>query len=193
MAERDARRKSASQVVAEKRIPRVAGGLLEIALGGGEIEFVETKREFKRGGERTDELGIGARSVAAQIVIDVHDADRQVPPGGKLEENVEEADGVGAAGDSDSNAIAGIEHAMALDGMDDSVEQDDFIVGPASGARHKSGAGCQPARRLATAAVSCTAYYRSSRNIRSLTTDKIQFTLYPGDQELQTPRSEAPL
>ena len=141
MAERDARRKSASQVVAEKRIPRVAGGLLEIALGGGEIEFVETKREFKRGGERTDELGIGARSVAAQIVIDVHDADRQVPPGGKLEENVEEADGVGAAGDSDSNAIAGIEHAMALDGMDDSVEQDDFIVGLASGAGHKSGAG----------------------------------------------------
>jgi hypothetical protein len=43
---------------------------------------------------------------------------------------VEEADGIGAAGDGDSNAIAGREHAMALDGMDDAVEQDDFIVGP---------------------------------------------------------------
>ena len=179
MTESDARRKSAIQLFAEERIPRVAGGLLEIAWGGGEIEMVETKREFKLPSELTDEFGIGARSVAAQVVIDVHDADRQIPPGGKLEQNVQETDGVGAAGDRDGNAIAGSEHAMALDGMDDSVEQDDFIVGLASGARHKSGAGWQPARRLATAAVSCkcggwpiaqsaAAYYRSSRNIRSL-------------------------
>jgi hypothetical protein len=42
---------------------------------------------------------------------------------------VEQADGIGAAGDGDGNAIAGSEHAMALDGMDDAVEQDDFIVG----------------------------------------------------------------
>ena len=132
VAERDARRESASEVVAEERIARITGRLLEIARGGGEIEFVETKREFKRGGERTDEFGVGARSVAAQVVIDVHDADGQVPPGGKLEENVEEADGVGAAGDCDSNAIARSEHAMALDGMDDAVEQDDFIVGLAT-------------------------------------------------------------
>ena len=40
---------------------------------------------------------------------------------------MEEANGIGAAGDGD--AIAGGEHAMALDGMDDAVEQDDFIVG----------------------------------------------------------------
>ena len=118
-----------AEVVAEERIARVTGRLLEIARGGGEIEFVETKREFKRGGERTDEFGVGARSVAAQVVIDVHDADGQVPAGGKFEENVEEADGVGAAGDCDGNAIARSEHAMALDGMDDAVEQDDFIVG----------------------------------------------------------------
>ena len=90
---------------------------------------METIREFKLGGERTYELGVAARSVAAQIVIDVHDADRQVPARGKFEENVQKADGVGAAGDSDSNAIAGSEHAMALDSMNDSVEQDDFIVG----------------------------------------------------------------
>ena len=45
-------------------------------------------------------------------------------------EDVEEADGIGAAGDGDGDAIAGREHAMALDGMDDAVEQDDFIVGP---------------------------------------------------------------
>jgi hypothetical protein len=63
-------------------------------------------------------------------VVDVEDTEGQIPAGGEVAEDVEEADGIGAAGDGDSNAIAGREHAMALDGMDDAVEQDDFIVGP---------------------------------------------------------------
>jgi hypothetical protein len=41
---------------------------------------------------------------------------------------MEKADGIGAAGDGDGDAIAGREHAMALDGLDDAVEQDDLIV-----------------------------------------------------------------
>jgi hypothetical protein len=32
-------------------------------------------------------------------------------------------------GDGDGDAIAGGEHAMALDGLDDAGEQDNFIVG----------------------------------------------------------------
>ena len=44
VAQGDARRKSASELVAEERKPRVAGGFLQIARGGGEIEFVERER-----------------------------------------------------------------------------------------------------------------------------------------------------
>ena len=43
---------------------------------------------------------------------------------------MQHGDGIGAAGDGDSDAIAGGEHAMALDSVDDAVEQDDPIVGP---------------------------------------------------------------
>jgi hypothetical protein len=121
VAERDARRKSTSQVSAEKGIAGIAGGLLEIARGGREIELVESERKIECGGEGADEFGVAAGSVAAQIVIDVHDAKGQIPPGGEFQEDVEEADRVGAAGDRDGNAIARGEHAMALDGMDDSV------------------------------------------------------------------------
>ena len=55
VAEGDARRQSASEVVAEKGIAGVTGGLLEIARGRGEIEIVESERESerrRRGSER---------------------------------------------------------------------------------------------------------------------------------------------
>jgi hypothetical protein len=122
-------------VTVEEGKAGVAGGLLEIAGRGGEIEIVEREGEVERGGEGADEIGVGAGGVAAEIVVDVEDAERQIPAGGKIEEDVEEANGIGAAGDGDGDAIAGGEHAMALDGMDDAAEQDDFIVGQCPGRR----------------------------------------------------------
>ena len=44
--------------------------------------------EFKCGGEGADEFAAGDGSFAAQVVIDVHDADGQVPAGGEFEEDV---------------------------------------------------------------------------------------------------------
>jgi hypothetical protein len=41
---------------------------------------------------------------------------------------VEQAHGIRAAGHGDGDPIAGREHAMALDGLDHAVVQDDFIV-----------------------------------------------------------------
>jgi hypothetical protein len=91
---------------------------------------VEGEGEVERRGQGANEIGVGAGGVAAQVVVDVEDTEGQIPAGGEVAEDVEEADGIGAAGDGDGDAIAGREHAMALDGMDDAVEQDDFIVGP---------------------------------------------------------------
>ena len=62
-------------------------------------------------------------------MVDVEDREAQIQTGGKVTEDVEEADGIGATGDSDSDAIAGGEHAMAFDGADDAGEHDAFIVG----------------------------------------------------------------
>jgi hypothetical protein len=129
VSESDAGRLPVREVVAEERIACVAGGLLEIAVDGGELEIAEGEGEIQSCGEGADKLGVGTGGVAAQIVIDVEDAEGQVPAGEEFEEDVEEADGVGAAGDGNGDAIAGGEHAMALDSMDDSVEQDDLIVG----------------------------------------------------------------
>jgi hypothetical protein len=63
---------------------------------------------------------------------------------------------------------------MALDGMDNYFEQDDFIV------------GLDPL-------MCSTSKAAQVGDCAGLTTDKIQFTVYPGDQELQTPRPEAAL
>jgi hypothetical protein len=104
--------------------------LLEVAGCGGEIEMVEGEGQVAAGGQGADELGVAAGGVAAQVVVDVDDAEGEIPAGSEVAEDVEEAHGIGAAGDGDGDAVAGREHAMALNGMDDAVEQDDFIVGP---------------------------------------------------------------
>jgi hypothetical protein len=120
---------SALKVLMEEGQAAVTRGLLQIARHVRKIEIVNREREPKPGGKRTDEFGIAAGSVAPQIVVDVHHTEAQVPPRRKIEQNVQKAHGIRPAGHSDSNAIAGREHAMALDGLDHAVEQDDFIVG----------------------------------------------------------------
>ena len=118
VSERDPRRESAREVIVEEGEARVARGLLQIARRGGEIEIVERERKIERGGETADKLGVAARGVAAKVVVDVQHAERQVPARCQFEQHVQQADGIGAAGDGDRDAIARREHAMALDGMD---------------------------------------------------------------------------
>src|ERR1035441_9280136 len=77
------------------------------------------RSEVERGGQGANEIGVGAGGVAAQVVVDVEDTEGQIPAEGEVAEDVEEADGIGAAGDGDGDAVAGREHAMALDGMGD--------------------------------------------------------------------------
>jgi hypothetical protein len=132
----------------EQREAGIARGLLQVPECGGEVEIVEGEREIQMGGERTDEPGVGKGGFAAEVVVDVEDVEGQVPAGSEFAEDVEEADGIGAPGHGDGDTVAGGEHAMALDGVDDEVEQDDYIVGPGMRSRGEHGGNLGGGRGL---------------------------------------------
>ena len=64
----------------------------------------------------------------------MEDSETEVPVRGNLPQDVEETDGIGAAGDGDPDGLAGFDHAVAGDGGGNLVgegEQGNSIVGAA--------------------------------------------------------------
>ena len=100
----------------------VARGLLQVfaAVTGesGNIRLTEGAWKTEARGEPFDKTGVLARFLAAQLMIEVQDVQVQVPARGQLEEHVQQAHGIRAAGHRHANALAGLEHAEAFDGGD---------------------------------------------------------------------------
>lgn len=106
----------------------VAGGLFEVTVHGGDVGLMEVKRERERGGELGDEFGIGLGSGAANAVINVGDAELEVPARGQFAEGVQKEDGIRSARNRDAEALSGGEHAMAGDGVGDAIEHSARII-----------------------------------------------------------------
>jgi hypothetical protein len=59
-------------------------------------------------------------------VVEVKDTQAEVPLGSEIEEGVEQAHGIGAARDGDTNPLARLEHAVAGDGLSDAVKHGEY-------------------------------------------------------------------
>jgi hypothetical protein len=69
------------------------------------------------------EFGVGLGLGAPEVVVDVDDGEVEIELGAEFEKGVEEAEGVGASGDSDAQLVAWLEHGVAGDGLADLVEE----------------------------------------------------------------------
>jgi hypothetical protein len=110
--------------------PRQAGRLFQVIGGSGYISLANAHRQAQPDGQFPDEFRVLPRFFAPELVVEMQHAQVQIPYWRQLQQGVEEAHGISAARDSHANGLAGVEHAMALDGMNDAVEQENtaFIM-----------------------------------------------------------------
>ncbi len=96
-----------------------AGGLFEIfarfAAERGDVGFLQFARQIERGGQVAHEGGILAGFLAAQLVIEVQHGQAQIPARGQIAQDMQQAHGVGAAGDRHADALARLKHAITGD------------------------------------------------------------------------------
>jgi hypothetical protein len=90
-----------------------AGGVFEVgalAFGfGGDVFADDEELQGVLGGEIGDEFFVGVGSAPAQFVIEVDDGENEAKFFAQFEEEMEESDGIGAAGNGDPDALAGAE------------------------------------------------------------------------------------
>ena len=96
-----------------------AGGLFEVfarfAAKRGDIGFLRFERQIERRRQVAHEGGILTGFLAAKLVIEVQHGQLQVPTRGQIAQDVQQAHGVGAAGDRHADALAGLKHAITGD------------------------------------------------------------------------------
>ena len=124
----DALDRAARDGFAEEGQPGLARGLLQVVGRLGDGGLAERERQAQPIRQTTHEFGILAGFLAAQAVVQVENAQTEVPAGSEFEQDVEEADGIGAARDGDTDLLAGLEHAVAGDGLSDAIEQVSFSL-----------------------------------------------------------------
>jgi hypothetical protein len=122
MAERGFLDGSGLDEFAEELVAGAAGLLFKIA-GLAEMEGAEMERQTELLCEIVHELCIRSRVGPAKTVVEMDDGEAQGEFGAEFEQNVEEADGIRAAGDRDAEAVAGLEELVAGDGLADTVKK----------------------------------------------------------------------
>ena len=120
VAERDAGGAEARRPRLQRPVARRARGRLHRA--GADLHALDVHRNAQSRPERAHELGV-ARRAWTQVVIDVQDAQRQPPGRRQLAQQVQQGDGVRAAGDGHQDRFAAGEHRVAADRALDRVGQ----------------------------------------------------------------------
>jgi hypothetical protein len=122
----DALNGAARHGFAEEGQPGLARGLLEIVGRFGDGALAQGERQAQPIRQTTHEFGVLAGFLAAQPVVQVKNGQTEVPAGSEFEEDVKEADGVGAAGDGDTDLLGRLKHAVAGDGLSDAIEHREY-------------------------------------------------------------------
>jgi len=123
MAERDAMDLARRDAIAKEFQSGLPRGLLQIAGDDGDFDIADGDWETEIRSQTTHELDIAIRLGAAQPMIQVQQVKPQIPSRGKLAEDVEEADRVGAPGYGDTDRAASLEHGVTIGEGGDAVEQ----------------------------------------------------------------------
>ena len=85
----------------------------------GHIGFTQFERQMEAGGQIAHERGIAPRLFAAKLMIQMQHGKAQIPAGGKFAQNVQQAYGIGAAGDRHAHALVRLKHAITGDRFGD--------------------------------------------------------------------------
>ena len=72
--------------------------------------------------QKAHEFGVLPGFLAAQAVVQVENAQPEVPLGSEFEEDVEQAHGVGATRDGDPHLLPRLEHAVAGNCLSDAIK-----------------------------------------------------------------------
>ncbi len=81
-------------------------------------------------GEFPHEGRVGARFFAAQSVVQMENGQRKIPLAGEFRQKVQQAHGIGAAGDRYANAGAAREHVITSDDFGDPLEHSSIVASP---------------------------------------------------------------
>jgi hypothetical protein len=73
-------------------------------------------------------LLVGVGFGAAEVVIQMENCEAEVPAGGQIEEDVEQADGIGAAGDGHADSCPWLEHAITGDEFNHALEHSPIVA-----------------------------------------------------------------
>jgi hypothetical protein len=102
----------------EKSIARAAARVFKIrfvpARFCGDVRSRKVKRQAEFLGEFRDKRFVQVRSLPAQFVIEVNDADDDAKPFAQFKQKAQQRDGIRSAGDRDAEAKAGLQPGLAL-------------------------------------------------------------------------------
>lgn len=119
VAEGDAVQAAGLEEFGEEPAAGVAGRLLQVITGflaePGHVDLGQMEGQAEAGGEVADEGGIAGGLAGAQAMVEVQDLQAQIPAGRELAEDVEQADGIRAAGDSHSHPLGRLKHVITSD------------------------------------------------------------------------------
>jgi hypothetical protein len=99
----------------EELEPRLTRRLFQIAVRG-KRHFMDDRRPAELVRLFAYELGVAARFLAAEAVVEMEHGESEVPLGRKLAQHVQEAQGIGAARYRYAHAGVAREHVVASDG-----------------------------------------------------------------------------
>jgi hypothetical protein len=126
VAERDAIHQAGLQPPAEKLLPNPSGQLFEVlaALGSqkADVRFLDVYVKAQPTGHFADEASVVERFLPPQAVVQMQDPEPESPAGRKLEQDVQQADGIRATGHGHTNRVAALEHVITRDGFGDLFE-----------------------------------------------------------------------
>jgi hypothetical protein len=118
--------RSAGDGFAEEGQPGLARGLLQVVGRLGDGGLAQRERQAQPIRQTTHEFGVLAGFLAAQAVVQVQNAQMEVPTRSEFEERAEQAHGIGPARDGDTHLLGRFEHAVAGDGVGDAIKHGEY-------------------------------------------------------------------
>jgi hypothetical protein len=126
VAERDTIHYTGLQPPAEELPPDSPGQLFEVLPAFGvqktDVGFLDVHIEAQPNGHFSDEASVVERFLSPQAVVQMQHPEAQSPAGRKLDQDVQQADGIGATGHGHTNRVAALEHVITRDGFGDLFE-----------------------------------------------------------------------